>query len=119
MRPPEFREMSQSVVVTFRVKVGETVRRTAQVTDQVTIHGAIHVTMHVSRLLRTARKPRTRGELQVAVKLKNRAHFLKSYLVPLLAAGLLEMTIPDKPKSPLQRYRTTKAGLHALKERRR
>lgn len=35
-------------------------------------------------------------------------------LNPLIDAGLLEMTIPDKPRSSKQRYRTTVAGLMLL-----
>lgn len=35
-------------------------------------------------------------------------------LNPLIDAGLLEMTIPDKPRSSKQRYRTTAAGLMLL-----
>ena len=32
-----------------------------------------------------------------------------------LAAGLIEMTLPDKPRSSKQRYRITPPGLAALK----
>jgi ATP-dependent DNA helicase RecG len=53
--------------------------------------------------------------LQNAAGLKDREHFRTAYLEPLLDAGLLEMTIPDKPKSSRQRYRTTAAGVGALK----
>jgi hypothetical protein len=35
-------------------------------------------------------------------------------LKPLLEAGLLEMTIPDKPRSSKQSYRITKLGSEAL-----
>jgi hypothetical protein len=41
---------------------------------------------------------------------------LRAYLQLLLDAGWLEMTIPDKPRSSKQRYRTTAAGLKALEE---
>ncbi len=60
--------------------------------------------------LKAARIPRTRAELQKAAGLKDRKHFRKAYLDPLVEAGLLEMTIPDKPRSSQQRYRTTAAG---------
>lgn len=46
----------------------------------------------------------------------NRAKFQVAVVKPLLAAGLLEMTIPDKPRSSRQRYRTTRAGMELLKE---
>jgi len=42
--------------------------------------------------------------------LKNKTRFRDQVLAPLLDAGLLEMTIPDKPRSSQQRYRTTREG---------
>ena len=44
----------------------------------------------------------------------DRTKFRNQVLGPLLAEGLLSMTIPDKPRSSKQRYRTTKAGLGML-----
>ena len=49
-------------------------------------------------------------ELMVQVGLSHRPTFLYDYLQPALAGGWLEMTIPDRPKSPRQQYRLTKAG---------
>jgi DNA-binding PadR family transcriptional regulator len=46
----------------------------------------------------------------------NRTKFRDQVLRPLLDAGLIEMTIPDKPRSPRQRYRTTEAGRRALEQ---
>lgn len=40
----------------------------------------------------------------------NRTKFRNQVLAPLLAAGLLELTIPDKPRSSKQRYRLTATG---------
>ncbi|HPR65304.1 MAG TPA: ATP-binding protein [Thermoanaerobaculia bacterium] len=40
----------------------------------------------------------------------NRTKFRDQVLKPLLQAGWLEMTIPDKPRSSKQRYRLTEAG---------
>jgi hypothetical protein len=42
----------------------------------------------------------------------DRTKFRHQVLTPLLDAGLVEMTIPDKPRSSLQRYRLTEAGWH-------
>ena len=41
---------------------------------------------------------------------RTRPHFLATYLNPALKAGLVEMTLPDKPTSRNQRYRRTSAG---------
>jgi len=42
--------------------------------------------------------------------LKNDEHFRKAYLLPALDAGLVEMTLPDKPRSSKQKYRLTAKG---------
>ena len=51
-----------------------------------------------------------RRELQELLGLKNVDHFRKAYLVPAIAAGWLEMTLPDQPNSRMQRYRLTTQG---------
>ncbi|MEI8186423.1 MAG: hypothetical protein WCG19_06990 [Chlorobiaceae bacterium] len=50
------------------------------------------------------------GVATTAAAVKEREHFRKQYLEPLLSAGLLERSISDKPRSSKQRYRTTPAG---------
>ena len=40
------------------------------------------------------------------VGLRNRDHFHKKYLRPLLEQEKIEMTIPEKPQSKNQKYRT-------------
>ena len=75
-------------------------------TEQVTME----VTMEVARLLPLCTAPRSRQELQHGLGLRNNEHFRKAYLLPALASGLLEMTIPDKPNSRLQKYRLTQKG---------
>jgi hypothetical protein len=51
-----------------------------------------------------------RESLQAALHLKARKSFRERYLQPALEAGLIHMTIPDKPNSRLQSYRLTPAG---------
>jgi ATP-dependent DNA helicase RecG len=50
---------------------------------------------------------------------KNKTRFRDQVVAPLLDAGLLEMTIPDKPRSSKQQYQATAAGLAALQAARR
>ena len=51
-----------------------------------------------------------RQELQELLGLNHREHFRANYLKPALDLGLIEMTIPDKPNSRLQKYRLTERG---------
>ncbi len=48
--------------------------------------------------------------------MKHRKTFRVNYLQPLMEAGWLEMTIPDKPTSSKQKYRLTDKGRQLLAE---
>jgi predicted HTH transcriptional regulator len=49
-------------------------------------------------------------EIRKRLGLKDRKHLQERYLEPALAEGLVELTIPDKPRSRLQKYRLTSKG---------
>ena len=66
-------------------------------------------------LLALQAHPLSRGDLQLAVAIKDREHFRNAYLEPLLADGIIERTIPAKPTSRLQKYRLTETGEKLLK----
>ena len=51
-----------------------------------------------------------RPQLQDILGISNRSHFVEAYLNPALKAGLIEMTLPDKPQSRKQEYRRTAQG---------
>jgi len=68
------------------------------------------VAQQIAKALETATEAVAREILQDAMAMKDREHFRKTYLEPLIAAGWLERTIPDKPTSPNQKYRLTKKG---------
>ena len=61
-------------------------------------------------MFRKAGQTATAGELQQAAGLRDRVHFLKAYLGPCLKEGWIKRTIPDKPRSRLQKYRLTERG---------
>ena len=58
----------------------------------------------------------TARQIRDALNLADREHFRTGYLLPAVQAGLIEMTIPDKPRSRLQRYRLTGAGRAYLQQ---
>nr|WP_217734433.1 hypothetical protein [Advenella alkanexedens] len=55
-----------------------------------------------------------RAELMLALELKDRVNFRDTYLQPALELGLIEMTQPDSPRSPTQKYRLTTLGKQIL-----
>ncbi|MEI7910000.1 MAG: Fic family protein [Verrucomicrobiota bacterium] len=57
-----------------------------------------------------AQGPRTKAQLLASAGLANAYLNYKRHIQPLLQAGLLEMTLPDKPTSRLQKYRLSPNG---------
>ena len=72
--------------------------------------GTPQVTPQVGELLRVVHDEMSRDRLQAALGLSDRKSFRERYLKPALDDGLIEMTLPDKPTSSLQRYRLTERG---------
>lgn len=77
---------------------------------------APQVTPQVSKLLAVIQGEMSREALQKALHLQDRKSFRERYLKPALAEGLVEMTIPDKPNSRLQKYRLTDKGREVLRD---
>ena len=89
-----------------RVKAQE-----AQIAGEVTGEVASEVTGEVQRLLEAlVNSPMTRLEAQKSLGLKGQANFRDRYLQPALSTKLIEMTIPNRPRSSKQRYRLTEKG---------
>ncbi len=95
------------VTVTFLR--GEAVA-TPHVTPHETPHEAPHVTPLVGRLIEVLQGEMSRVELMAALGLADRRHFSRSYLQPGLDANLVEMTLPDSPRSRRQKYQLTALG---------
>jgi len=88
--------------------------QTAQVTEQIGTKSG--PSRDQVQILDFARSPRALLELMELAGRSNRTKFREQVVRPLLEAGWLEMTIPDKPRSSKQRYKTTPAGAKALEE---
>ena len=82
-----------------------------KVTTEVTDPVADPVADPVDRLLAVlVSGPLAPSSVQIALALKHRPTFRANYLRPALNLGLVEMTLPDKPASRLQKYRLSEAG---------
>ena len=88
----------------------DTQQDTEHDTGQVTGQDTGQVTDHVEQLVAALTGEMSRAELQAALSLTHRDYFTATYLRPALEAGLIEMTLPDKPTSRNQRYRRTADG---------
>lgn len=75
---------------------------TAQLTEQ--------VTAQVMPLLGALVGEMSGQQLLDALGMTHREHFRSAFLKPALDAGVVEMTLPDKPNSRHQRYRRTALG---------
>ena len=66
------------------------------------------------KLLEFCKVERSVKDMMHFIKLKHRETFLNNYLRPLMEKSLVMMTIPNKPKSPKQKYLITPKGLETL-----
>ena len=107
---PEF-AVSDGFTVRIRRKAGEA---TGEATGEVTGEATGEVTGEVIRLLHVLIGEMKRAELQESLQLRHEDYFREAYLVPALKTGLIEMTIPDKPRSGNQKYRITPKGRQVL-----
>ncbi|HWO23812.1 MAG TPA: ATP-binding protein [Kofleriaceae bacterium] len=115
--PPEFTDEAGVVTVTFKVAVLPDVAGTVPSLSQVGPKSVLSASQ--VQVLEIASEPKSMPELMAPSGLQNKTRFRDQVVAPLLDAGLLEMTIPDKPRSSRQQYRTTAAGRAALENTRR
>ena len=104
------KEGQSTAFISFMLQtIFEKIKETGDLTDQDSDQVTDQVTDQVKKLLAAFEtllgKTYSASELMDAVGLSHRPTFRKTYLPPALSAGLVEMTIPDKPKSRNQKYR--------------
>jgi hypothetical protein len=68
------------------------------------------VTAQVKELVKIPNKEMDRPEMQNKLGLSHRENFRLNYLKPALEQGFVEITLPDKPNSSLQKYRLSILG---------
>jgi ATP-dependent DNA helicase RecG len=101
----------------FKAELFQIGSTTSPITPHDTPHDTPHVTPHVEKLLLCCEKPAGREQLQEELGIRDRKYFYKTFLKPALKTGLLALTIPEKPRSKLQKYQLTEAGRRWLAAR--
>ncbi len=99
---------ANGVTLTFFTNTDVTTDVSMEVTEEVDMDVSDELKSLIS--LMDADKTYTKKELQEQMHLKNDEHFRKAYIKPLLDMEIIEMTIPEKPKSSKQRYRLSSKG---------
>ena len=106
-----------------RGQVGETTEVNTEVVPETTeVGGGVRghvgetteVTTQVKDLLLELKGEMSVDEMRQRVHIADREDFRKRYLAPALAAGYIEMTQPNSPRSPTQKYRLTDKGKTVL-----
>lgn len=98
--PSDFRVVLKNVNYS---PLANTAQATAQATAQVTAQATAQDD-RMKTLVEFCSIPRSRDEMQASIGIEHREYFRKAFLKPLLESGRLQMTQPDKPNSPNQKY---------------
>ena len=121
LNEPQFVEDFEFKVVVFRKVIEESELQdvdmvstpydtpyvTPYVTPYDTPYDELEITPEVERLIKVLKTEMGRLELQNKLGLTNSKYFRENYLQKAINLGVIEMTIPDKPKSKNQKYRAT------------
>lgn len=67
-------------------------------------------TKEIQKIAAFCINPKPLTEIMKLINWTDRTKFRNKYINPLIAEGVLEMTVPDKPNSRLQKYRLTEKG---------
>lgn len=109
---PNWQEQAGSVFVTFLPAA--LLGSPGKDEDRDQVGTKLALSRHQVVVLRKCRDNNGLYALMTAVGRADRTKFRNQVLKPLLEAGLVEMTIPDKPRSSKQQYRLTDAGRQYL-----
>ena len=80
-------------------------------TMEETMEETMEVDEYILKLINILDMPQSKHSLKAKLGLKNDEHFRKRYLKPAIELGYIVMTIPDKPKSKMQKYKLTNKAL--------
>ena len=69
---------------------------------------------NIDKLILFCSEARSFAEMMSFMDVTDRTKFRRKYIHPLLKAGILEQTIPDKPNSRNQKYQLTIKGIELI-----
>ena len=101
-----------SKISVFEVAVNELFVEDTSANVPVTITVSEQVSEQVSELINTVDGEMTRTEIMNRLGVKSRPYFMNNYIKEAFDKGVIELTQPDKPNSPTQKYRLTEKGKH-------
>ena len=84
--------------------VGPSIELAAREQDKEQVKEQDKEQVTIQDLIQFCSVPRSRKEMQEFMGLAGRRNFSEKYIKPLLRAGKIEMTVPDKPNSRNQKY---------------
>ena len=131
LKEPEFKQEDVFKAILWRKKsatgqatgeaTGEaTGQVTGQATEQATVEATGEATGEASEVVRrialVLKGEMKRVEIQKQLQLRHDENFRINYILPALAAGYVEMSIPDTPTSPKQHYLLTAKGIALQKK---
>lgn len=108
LKEPEFMQEDVFKTVIWRKATGQDTAEAPQEYRRSTVE--------VERVVLVLEGEMKRLEIQNLLELKHEGNFRDNYLLPALESGFIEMTMPDKPNSPKQKYRLSEKGLSLQKK---
>ncbi len=78
--------------------------------------GALRLSRPLKKIVDVLDGEMSRAAIMKAIGIKDRVTFADYYLAPVLKMGLVEMTQPNSPRSPTQKYRLTEKGRQVRKD---
>ena len=99
MPPPEFQDRRGSFVVCFRHSIEDGTSNLDEIVSASGIPGDVE-----QGLLQFCAVPRSRKEIAAYLGLNSVPYAIKAHVIPLVEQGLIRLSLPDKPRSPKQRY---------------
>lgn len=116
LKEPDFSQDDVFKVIIWRKSAGQVVGEvTGEAGGEATGEVGEEVTEEVRRVILVIKGEMKRADIQKKLELKHDDFFRINYIIPALSSGYIEMTHPENPNHPKQKYRLTSKGLAVKK----